>query len=148
MTNYEPVILTNMCMIENEVGQILVQDRAHKDWPGITFPGGKVEKGESFVDAVIREVKEETGLTIQHPQIVGIKQFQTNDDVRYIVIMYRCNTYAGTLESSDEGEVFWIDKNRLTDYTLANDFEQMYNVMVSDIYSEFFYDSEWNVWIK
>ena len=37
-------------------------DRKKRDWPGITFPGGHIESGESFTDAVIREVQEETGL--------------------------------------------------------------------------------------
>ncbi|MFZ1540441.1 MAG: NUDIX domain-containing protein, partial [Enterococcus aquimarinus] len=69
MARSEAAVFTNMCMVYNEQGQILVQDRKKQDWPGITFPGGHVEKGESFVGSVIREVKEETGLTIQSPQL-------------------------------------------------------------------------------
>lgn len=41
---------------------------------GLTFPGGHIEKGESFVDSVIREVYEETGLTIENPRICGTKE--------------------------------------------------------------------------
>jgi 8-oxo-dGTP diphosphatase len=42
------------------------------NWPGVAFPGGHVEKGESFTDTVIREVQEETGLTISSPRLCGI----------------------------------------------------------------------------
>ena len=72
MNRRESVEFVNMCMIKNG-DKLLVQDRVSPDWPGITFPGGHVERGESFVDAVIREVREETGLTISKPQLCGIK---------------------------------------------------------------------------
>ncbi|WP_217958420.1 NUDIX domain-containing protein [Acutalibacter muris] len=51
--------LTNMCMI-CDGSKVLVQDRIAPKWSGITFPGGHIEPGESFADAVIREVWEET----------------------------------------------------------------------------------------
>ena len=63
MSRSEPAVFTNMCMISDGNGNILVQDRRNPDWPGITFPGGHVEPGEAFTASVIREVLEETGLT-------------------------------------------------------------------------------------
>lgn len=59
------------------VSKILVLNRTDPVWPGLTFPGGHVEAHESFNDSVIREVKEETGLDIVHPKLVGVKQFMT-----------------------------------------------------------------------
>ena len=53
----ESVILTNMCMICDGKGKVVVQNRTNPNWPGITFPGGHIEYGESVVDSVIREVK-------------------------------------------------------------------------------------------
>ena len=74
MKRTETVTFTNMCMI-CDGDKVLVQNRNDPDWPGITFPGGHVEKGESFVDAVVREVLEETGLTIFAPRLVGVKDW-------------------------------------------------------------------------
>ena len=62
MSKTENVELTVLCLIEDG-NKILLQNRAKKDWQGYALPGGHVEPGESFVDAVIREMKEETGLT-------------------------------------------------------------------------------------
>ena len=64
MSRTEKTIFTNMCMVYDDNGNVLVQNRLNPDWPGITFPGGHVDAGESFTDAVIREVFEETSLTI------------------------------------------------------------------------------------
>ena len=63
MNRQEPAVFTNMCMICDGAGNVLVQNRLDPDWPGITFPGGHVERGESFTDAVIREVSEELNIT-------------------------------------------------------------------------------------
>ena len=57
--------LTIMCMVYKDDGSFLVENRLKKDWPGLTFPGGHVEDDEMIEDAVIREMKEETGLTLK-----------------------------------------------------------------------------------
>lgn len=56
MSRIEKTIFTNMCMVYDDNGNVLVQNRLNPDWPGITFPGGHVDAGESFTDAAIREV--------------------------------------------------------------------------------------------
>ncbi len=144
----EQAVFTNMCMIYDNEGNILVQDRLNPDWPGITFPGGHVEKGESFVESTIREVKEETGLTITNLQLCGVKQFQTLEDSRYVVMFYKSNCFEGELKSSDEGKVFWIKADEIDKYVLANDFKKMYDIFINESLSEFYYyknDKKWNV---
>ena len=74
MSRTEIVELTVLCLISNG-NKVLLQNRIKDDWKGYTLPGGHVEPGESFVDAVIREMKEETGLEISNPKLVGVKQF-------------------------------------------------------------------------
>ena len=78
MDKPERVILTNMCMIRNG-SKVLVEDKVSKWDCGIIFPGGHVEEHEPIVDSVIREMKEETGLTIENPQLCGIKEWINED---------------------------------------------------------------------
>ena len=73
MAREEKAIFTNLCMITDANGNLLVEDRKDPNWPGICFPGGHVEPGEAFTDSVIREVWEETGLTIEDPRLCGVK---------------------------------------------------------------------------
>ena len=146
MSRSEQAIFTNLCMVYDHAGNILVQDRRAQDWPGLCFPGGHVEPGESFVESVIREVWEETGLTIENPILCGTKQFQTDDGARYVVFFYKTNRYSGQLKSSDEGEVFWIPRTDLHKYTLCDDFPDMVRVFEEDDLSEFYYYTENGDW--
>ena len=66
MRRTENVELTVLCLLEDGE-RLLLQNRVKKDWHGYALPGGHVEPGESFVDAVKREMKEETGLDIMKP---------------------------------------------------------------------------------
>lgn len=101
MKRSEPVELMNMCVLRRG-SKVLVQDRTDPNWPGVAFPGGHVEKGESFTDAVIREVQEETGLIISSPRLCGIKDW-CEDGVCHVVLLYRAEQFTGTLRSSDGG---------------------------------------------
>lgn len=136
MARRETVVLTNMCMVYDNEGNILVQDRLDPDWPGVTFPGGHVEPGEAFTKAVIREVWEETGLTIEHPRLCGLKQFPEEDGTRYIVMLYKANQFSGELRSSREGNVFWIKRGELENYPLPVSFDQMIRVFEDDSLGE------------
>lgn len=146
MARNELAVFTTLILVENEKGQLLVEDRKDPDWPGICFPGGHVEKGESFTEAAVRETFEETGLNIRDPRLVGVKQFQTKRDERYVVFFYRATKFSGTLTSSDEGEVFWIDRNELQNRTLVTDFMEMLKVFDSTDLNEFYYYKEDNGW--
>ncbi len=148
MSRYENCILTNMCMVYDG-DKILVQNRNDPDWGGITFPGGHVESGESFVESVIREVKEETGLEIFNVHLCGIKQWTDKCKLyRYIVLFYKTNSFGGVLKSSAEGEVFWINKGDLNNYKLADGFDGMFEIFDNDDLSEnyhWFENNKWNM---
>ncbi len=146
MNRTQNVILTNMCMIyENDNILVLnkVQDGKVK---GITFPGGHIEDKESLVDSVIREVYEETGLTIYEPVLCGIKNWITDEGIRYIVFLYKTNKFSGKISSSNEGEVYWIKRNELQNLKTAYNTDDMLEVFENDNLTEFFYYKENEEW--
>lgn len=106
-------------MIEDlDTGRVLVQHclpKATNPWCGLTFPGGQVESGESITSSTVREIREETGLTVSNLRMCGVVEWEVpekpestvwQDNIpnsKYIVFMFRTSTYSGELKSSAEG---------------------------------------------
>lgn len=148
MARTEEVELTNMCMICDEKGNVLVQNKKnHPTWCGWNFPGGHVERGEYVTPSVIREMREETGLTIENPSLCGIKEFhKAKDGKRYIVFLYVARQFSGELKSSAEGEVFWYPLSELAcSDKLIDGFEEMLSVFTSAEISEVYYERHGNM---
>lgn len=149
MSRASQVILTNMCLIEDGKGNIVMQIRDPKrySWSGAALPGGHVEGRESFHDSVVREIREETGLTVENPRLVGLKNWHTEEGIRYIVFLYKAESYFGHLRSSDEGEVRWVNRQELPEMDLAYDMLALLRVFDETDLSEYFYhdkiDGEW-----
>ncbi|RMC24341.1 MULTISPECIES: 8-oxo-dGTP diphosphatase [unclassified Lactobacillus] len=141
MNRTERVTLTNMCMIKNNQ-KILVINRNDPTWPGLTFPGGHVEAHESFHDSVIREIKEETNLTIKKPHLVGIKQFYDDNNNRYIVFFYIATKFSGQLKASKEGELIWMTKKELQQEKLAYNFDRDLKVYFNNDIDEHLLDGK------
>ena len=154
MHKTEMAELTVLCLIEDG-NRILLQNRVKEDWKGFTFPGGHVEPGESFVDAVKREMKEETGLEIWNPKLVGIKQFPIEDgkyeEGRYIVLLFRATSFCGEVVSSEEGQMEWVDRQRLSEIRTVEDFKDLLKVIDDPELTEFQYlvdGDKWTVSMK
>ena len=128
-------ILSNMCMVYKGE-EILVIERTKSDWPGLSFPGGHVEKGETLEESVIREIKEETGLDIKEPILCAIKEWDWGNDVRYLGLLYKTNKFSGEIKSSEEGKVFWINKKDLKKYCLSQDFDELYELISGEKINE------------
>ena len=137
--------LTVLCLIQDG-NRLLLQNRIKEDWKGYTFPGGHVEPGESFVDAVKREMKEETGLDILNPQLVGIKQFPIENG-RYIVLLFKATEFRGDVVSSEEGEMEWVEKDMLSEVNVVEDFHDLMKVLNNPDLNEFQYTIEGDEWI-
>ena len=151
MSRATSTILTNLCLIEDtSTNKVVLQYRSperYKKWSGYAFPGGHIEEGESLVESVIREVYEETGLTIADPKLVAVKDWEPDEGGRYIVFCYKATEFTGQLRSSDEGEVSWVEKDQLEKLDLSYDMLPLLEVMEDPDLSEFFYrkrtDDDW-----
>lgn len=109
------MINTSLCYIERGEQYLMLHrvkkqhDQNHDKWIGI---GGKFEPGESPEDCVLREVREETGLTLTRWRYCGIVTFVLADWTEYMHL-FCADGFEGTLRECDEGVLEWIDKSAL-----------------------------------
>lgn len=151
MSRETSTILTNLCLIEDCItNKVVLQYRSperYKKWSGYAFPGGHIEEGESIAESVIREVYEETGLTITAPKLVAVKDWEPDEGGRYIVFCYKATRFSGQLRSSEEGEVSWVEKDQLEKLDLSYDMLPLLEVLEDPDLSEFYYrkrtDDDW-----
>ena len=107
---------TTLCHLEKD-GCYLMLHRIKKEhdenrdkWVGI---GGKFEEGESPEDCALREVREETGLIMRSWSYRGIVTFVSDLWGTEYMHLFHCADFSGTLRPCDEGELEWVDKQRL-----------------------------------
>ena len=139
MDRRSEVELTNMCLIYDK-NRVLVEEKTGTNYTGgLVFPGGHVEEGESLTEAVIREMKEETGLTIRNPKPCGFKNWIEEDGTRYLVLLYKTDQFEGELKESEEGRVFWLERKDLPTANLIWNMRELLEIFEGDKYSEFFF---------
>lgn len=107
------MLQTTLCYIEKDDQYLMLHrikkknDLNHDKWIGI---GGKFEEDESPEDCLLREVREETGLSITSWQYRGIVTFVSNEYEGEHMHLFTANGFSGELQECDEGVLEWIDK--------------------------------------
>lgn len=108
--------LTTLCYIENNDCYLMLHrtkkknDCNHAKWIGV---GGKFEPNESPEACLLREVTEETGLTLTSYKYRGIVTFVSDEWETEYMHLFTADGYEGTLTDCDEGELAWIPKSEL-----------------------------------
>ena len=113
--------MTTLCYIEKDnqylmLHRISKKNDVNKDkWIGV---GGHFEDRESPEDCLLREVKEETGLTLTSYRFRGIVTFICDDYPVEFMCLYTADGYEGRLKDCDEGRLEWVDKDKLMELEL------------------------------
>lgn len=134
-------VLQNMCMIyDKENDKILVLDKVKKHgWEGLTFVGGHVEEGEVLYDSCVREVFEETGLTVKNLKLKGtVSWIDEIKDKRELGFLYYTEDFSGELiENNVEGTLSWFG---IDEFRNANgksySIDKILDLFLNDDYSE------------
>lgn len=109
-------INTTLCYIEKEDKYLMLHrikkqnDLNHEKWIGV---GGKFELGETPEECLLREVKEETGLTLTEYQYRGIVTFISDEWGTEYMHLFTATGYEGEMITCDEGELVWVPKKEI-----------------------------------
>ena len=108
---------TTLCYIHNDRGQTLLihrikkeNDLNHDKWIGV---GGKFEDKESPEECLVREVKEETGLTLTAYRYRGIVTFVSDEWETEYMHLFTADGFTGELTRCDEGVLEWVDDDKV-----------------------------------
>ena len=121
-------------IVQDATGKLLLQRRSDNGLWGL--PGGSVEIGESVRDAITREVREETGLTVEVVRLVGVYsdpkvqtvRYPDGNVVHYVSTLFACRILGGTLQTCDET----LDLNFFDLAHLPEDLVPMHRVRIQD----------------
>lgn len=127
----QPLVGVGAVMVS--YSKILLEKRGSEPGKGKwSIPGGLIELGENAAQTVIREVREETGLAVERPELLDVVDNVELDEtgkVRYhfVIIDYFVNLAGGTLKAaSDAAELKWVRLDEVEGYTLTGTFREFF----------------------
>ncbi len=127
--------LTTLCYIEKDNQYLMLHRTVKKNdvnkdkWIGV---GGHFEDGESPEDCLLREVKEETGLTLTSYRFRGIVTFVSDDYPIEFMCLYTADSYEGQIKECNEGKLEWVDKDSLMELDLWEGDKIFFRLLAED----------------
>ena len=115
------LVLVAACALIDVDGRVLLAERpAGKSMAGLwEFPGGKVEAGERPEDTLIRELKEELGITVSEPCLAPLTfASHTYPNFHLLMPLYVCRRWEGIVSAKEAQRLAWVRPNRLKDYAM------------------------------
>ena len=115
------MILATLCYVKRDGHTLMVyrnkkaNDIHEGKWNGL---GGKFEAGETPEECVLREIFEESGLSIQNPKLCGLLMFPNFKGHDWYVFVFTANNFTGELIDSPEGKLEWIPDEKILDLNL------------------------------
>ena len=128
--------LTTLCYIEKDESYLMLhrvskKHDVNKDkWIGV---GGHFEQGESPEDCLLREVKEETGVTLKSYRFRGILTFNFNDNESEYICLYTADEFEGELRDCDEGTLEWVPKSEIHNLNLWEGDKIFFDLLNQDV---------------
>ena len=127
----KPVVGVGAVILDGD--KILLEKRKNEPSKGKwSVPGGLVELGESVEQAVIREVKEETGLEVYEPRLVDVVNYVSLGEkgaviYHYVIVDYLVTVKSGNPKAASDAEALkWVPFNEVEEYDLTESFRQFF----------------------
>ena len=127
----QPIVGVGAVIVCN--GRILLEKRESEPGRGKwTIPGGLVELGESAEQTVIREVREETNLEVEQPELIDVVNSVTTDEngkikYHFVIVDYFVKLEGGTLKAADDAaELRWVKFSEVLKYDLTRSFREFF----------------------
>jgi 8-oxo-dGTP diphosphatase len=115
------LVLVAACALVDADGRVLIAQRPEgKPMAGLwEFPGGKVEQGERPEQTLIRELKEELGVTVIEACLAPLAfASHAYPDFHLLMPLYVCRRWEGTVTATEGQQLAWVRPNRLRDYEM------------------------------
>ena len=128
--------LTTLCYIEKENQYLMLHrtkkenDENHDKWIGV---GGHFEKGESPEDCLVREVKEETGLTLHSFDFRGIVTFVSDENPAEYMCLFTSKDFSGEMIPCNEGQLEWVEKEKVCSLNLWEGDKLFLELLTKDV---------------
>ncbi|MGR9048856.1 NUDIX domain-containing protein [Halobacillus faecis] len=130
---------------------VLMLKKPRRGW--YVAPGGKMEAGENIKDSVVREFKEETGLSIENPELRGSFTFVMREDGKtaqeWMMFTFYSTSYSGDLlDESEEGELEWVPVEEVLQKPMAEGDRRIFKHILSSeeqVYGTFVYTTDFRL---